>query len=215
AGFLRIRGGSHPLDSSAVHPETYHIVEQMAKDLGCELAELLREKELRKKIELKKYVTETVGLPTLTDIIAELDKPGRDPRKEFEAFKFEEGVSEIKHLREGMRLPGIVTNVTNFGAFVDIGVHQDGLVHISQLSDTFVDDPNRVVKAGQKVMVTVTEIDEKRKRIALSMKGEKPAAKEQTTQKPNIKAAPASSSKKKEKGNDWQDQLEALKNKFK
>jgi protein Tex len=215
AGFLRIRGGKHPLDSSAVHPETYHIVEQMAKDLGCELAELLRDKELRKKIELKKYVTETVGLPTLTDILAELDKPGRDPRKEFEAFKFEEGVSEIKHLREGMRLPGIVTNVTNFGAFVDIGVHQDGLVHISQLSDTFVDDPNRVVKAGQKVMVTVTEVDEKRKRIALSMKGEKPAAKEQPTQKPNIKAAPASPAKKKEKGNDWQDQLEALKNKFK
>jgi uncharacterized protein len=214
AGFLRIRGGKHPLDSSAVHPESYHIVEQMAKDLGCELTDLLADKELRKKIELKKYVTETVGLPTLTDIIAELDKPGRDPRKEFEVFKFEEGVSEIKHLREGMRLPGIVTNVTNFGAFVDIGVHQDGLVHISQLADAFVDDPNRVVKAGQKVMVTVVEVDEKRKRIALSMKGEKPVAKTPPS-KPQIKQTPPPAAKKKDKGNDWQDQLEALKNKFK
>ncbi|HEV7230043.1 MAG TPA: S1 RNA-binding domain-containing protein, partial [Bacteroidia bacterium] len=128
------------------------------------------DKELRKKIVLQKYVTEKVGLPTLNDIVKELDKPGRDPRKSFEAFVFEEGVNAIEDLREGMKVPGIITNVTNFGAFVDIGVHQDGLVHISQLSNGFVDDPNKVVKVQQKVMVTVTEVDVKRKRIALSMK---------------------------------------------
>ncbi len=172
AGFLRIRDGVHPLDKSAVHPESYHIVEKMATDLNCSIDDLIVNKDLRKKIDLQKYVTETVGLPTLKDIVNELEKPGRDPRKSFEVFSFDDNVHEISDLREGMRLPGIVTNVTNFGAFVDIGVHQDGLVHISQLSDTFVDDPNKVVKVGQKVWVNVTEVDAKRKRIALSMKGE-------------------------------------------
>lgn len=172
SGFLRIRDGLHPLDKSAVHPESYHIVEKMARDLDCSIDDLIRDKELRKKISLQQYVTDTVGLPTLKDIVSELEKPGRDPRKSFEVFSFDEHVHEISDLREGMRLPGIVTNVTNFGAFVDVGVHQDGLVHISQLSDTFVDDPNTIVKVGQKVWVHVTEVDVKRKRIALSMKGE-------------------------------------------
>jgi uncharacterized protein len=172
AGFLRIRTGIHPLDKSSVHPESYHIVEKMASDLNCSIDDLIEQKELRKKINLQNYITETIGLPTLKDILNELEKPGRDPRKSFEVFSFDENVHEIKDLREGMRLPGIVTNVTNFGAFVDVGVHQDGLVHISQLSDTFVDDPNKIVKVGQKVWVNVTEVDAKRKRIALSMKGE-------------------------------------------
>lgn len=172
SGFLRIRDGVHPLDKSAVHPESYHIVEKMAKDLNCGIDELMQDKELRKKIVLTNYVTETIGLPTLKDIVSELEKPGRDPRKSFEVFSFDENVHEISDLREGMRLPGIVTNVTNFGAFVDVGVHQDGLVHISQLSETFVDDPASIVKVGQKVWVHVTEVDAKRKRIALSMKGE-------------------------------------------
>ncbi|MDX2172157.1 MAG: Tex family protein [Bacteroidota bacterium] len=172
AGFLRIRAGVHPLDKSAVHPESYHIVEKMASDLNCSIDDLIEQKELRKKINLQNYINETIGLPTLKDILNELEKPGRDPRKGFEVFSFDENVHEIKDLREGMRLPGIVTNVTNFGAFVDVGVHQDGLVHISQLSDTFVDDPNKIVKVGQKVWVNVTEVDAKRKRIALSMKGE-------------------------------------------
>jgi len=172
AGFLRVRNGVHPLDKSSVHPESYHIVEKMASDLNCSIDELTEQKELRKKIKLTDYVTDTVGLPTLKDIMAELEKPGRDPRKSFEIFSFDENVHEIRDLREGMRLPGIVTNVTNFGAFVDIGVHQDGLVHISQLADEFVDDPNKIVKVGQQVWVNVTEVDEKRKRIALTMKGE-------------------------------------------
>lgn len=215
AGFLRVRNSTNPLDKSAVHPESYPIVEKMAKDVGATIEELIESKEKRKLIDAKKYVTESVGLPTLNDILKELEKPGRDPRKEFEVFKFQDGVNEIKDLREGMRLPGIVTNVTNFGAFVDIGVHQDGLVHISQLADTFVDDPNKIVKVAQKVMVTVTEVDAARKRIALSMKGEKPAAKN-TPKVPipkagNSKSAPAP---KKGKGSDWEDQLAALKNKF-
>jgi uncharacterized protein len=170
AGFLRIRDGINPLDKSSVHPESYFIVEQMTKDLECKVEDLMTDKELRKRIVLQKYVSEKAGLPTLNDILKELDKPGRDPRKSFEAFVFEEGVNAMEDLRVGMKIPGIVTNVTNFGAFVDIGVHQDGLVHISQLSNTFVDDPNKVVKVQQKVMVTITEVDAKRKRIALSMK---------------------------------------------
>lgn len=170
AAFLRIRHAKNPLDASAVHPERYDIVEKMAKDLNCKVADLLANESLRKQIQLQKYVTTEVGMPTLTDILAELAKPGRDPREQFEAFEFTEGVNEIKDLRIGMKLPGIVTNITNFGAFVDIGVHQDGLVHVSQLADKFVKDPNEIVKVAQKVMVTVTEIDEARKRIALSMK---------------------------------------------
>ena len=207
AGFLRVRNGNHPLDKSAVHPETYPIVERMAKDLACSIDDLIQEKELRSKIKPANYVSETVGLPTLKDILAELEKPGRDPRKSFEAFSFDEHVHEIKDLREGMRLPGIVTNVTNFGAFVDVGVHQDGLVHISQLADNFVDDPNKVVKVGQQVWVNVTEVDAKRKRIALSMKGEQQAVKP-AKQKVEVKDESYNP-------NDLNSALAALKNKFK
>ncbi|QBQ40557.1 RNA-binding transcriptional accessory protein [Sphingobacterium psychroaquaticum] len=174
AGFLRIRNAEHPLDGSAVHPERYSLVEQMAKDLNAKVTDLLTDDTLRKQIDLKKYVTEEVGLPTLNDILAELSKPGRDPREQFEEFSFTDGVNKISDLRIGMRLPGIVTNITNFGAFVDIGVHQDGLVHLSQLANRFVADPNEVVKVQQKVMVTVTEIDERRNRIGLTMKTEAP-----------------------------------------
>jgi uncharacterized protein len=170
AGFLRVRGGRHPLDSSAVHPERYALVEQMAADVGCKVDDLLTNEAARKKIDLKKYVSADVGLPTLQDILLELAKPGRDPRKQFELFSFQEGVEKPSDLQVGMKLPGIVTNVTAFGAFVDVGVHQDGLVHVSQLSDQFVRDASEVVKVGQKVHVTVMEVDLKRNRIALSMK---------------------------------------------
>ncbi|OHB53008.1 MAG: RNA-binding transcriptional accessory protein [Planctomycetes bacterium GWF2_42_9] len=170
AGFLRIRNAKNPLDSSAVHPESYEIVEKMAKDLNCSVADLINDSSLRDKIKLEKYVTETIGMPTLIDIKAELSKPGRDPRKQFELFSFADGIKEISDLEVGMELPGIVTNITAFGAFVDIGVHQDGLVHISELSDNFVKDPNEVVKVQQKVKVRVLEIDAPRKRISLSMK---------------------------------------------
>lgn len=172
AGFLRISDAKNPLDTSAVHPESYAIVEQMAKDLGCSVADLIKDEKLRKQIDLKKYVTDTVGLPTLNDIVQELAKPGRDPRAQFEVVEFAEGVNTIEDLKPGMKLNGIVTNVTKFGAFVDIGVHQDGLVHISQLSDSYVSDPSEVVKVQQKVEVTVMEVDVERKRIGLSMKGE-------------------------------------------
>jgi uncharacterized protein len=170
AGFLRIRDGEHPLDASAVHPESYELVDAMARDLKCSVTDLLRDNALRQKIQLQKYVTESVGLPTLTDILGELAKPGRDPRQKFELFSFQAGVEKMEDLTPGMKLPGIVTNVTAFGAFVDIGVHQDGLVHVSQLADRFIKDPSEVVKVSQKVTVTVTEVDLPRKRIALSMK---------------------------------------------
>ncbi len=170
AGFLRIRDAGNPLDASAVHPERYPLVEKMAADLGVTVADLMRDAKLRAAIKLEAYVTADVGLPTLNDIMAELAKPGRDPRSKFEAFSFAEGVNKPEDLKPGMKLPGIVTNVTAFGAFVDIGVHQDGLVHVSQLADTFVKDPSAIVKPGQKVMVTVTEIDLARQRIALSMR---------------------------------------------
>jgi uncharacterized protein len=170
AGFLRVRGGAHPLDSSAVHPERYPLVEKMAADAGCKVEELLGNEAARKKIDLTKYVDDQVGLPTLKDIVAELAKPGRDPRKQFEMFSFVEGVEKPSDLQIGMKLPGIVTNVTAFGAFVDVGVHQDGLVHVSQLADHFIRDASEVVKVGQKVQVTVVEVDLKRNRIALSMK---------------------------------------------
>lgn len=174
AGFLRIRNGENPLDASAVHPESYPIVDEMAKDLGCDVAELLKKDELRQRIALDRYITEKVGLPTLKDIMEELAKPGRDPREKYEAFSFAEGIEKMEDLKPGMKLPGIVTNVTAFGAFVDIGVHQDGLVHISQLSDSFVKDPADVVKVQQRVMVKVVEVDLQRKRIALTMKSEMP-----------------------------------------
>jgi len=170
AGFLRIADAEHPLDRSAVHPESYAIVEQMAADLGCTVADLMEREDLRKKIDLKKYVTDSVGMPTLTDIMAELAKPGRDPRPEFESFSFDDSVNAIEDVKSGMSLPGIVTNVTAFGAFVDIGVHQDGLVHISELADRFIKDPAEVVKVHQKVRVTVLEVDLDRKRISLSMR---------------------------------------------
>jgi uncharacterized protein len=169
AGFLRIQGAKNPLDESAVHPERYELIKVMAKDAGCSVAELIKFSENRKKIKLQQYVSEEVGLPTLHDIMQELEKPGRDPREKFEVFNFAEDVHEISDLKIGMKLPGIVTNVTKFGAFVDIGVHQDGLVHISQLSNKFISDPNEVVSVQQKVEVTVTEVDIDRKRIALSM----------------------------------------------
>lgn len=208
AGFLRIRGAEHPLDSSAVHPERYALVEQMAKDLNCKVIDLMKEEELRKKIKLQSYVSETVGLPTLNDIIKELAKPGLDPREKFEEFSFTEGVNSIGDLKAGMKLPGIITNITAFGAFVDIGVHQDGLVHLSQLANRFVKDPNEVVKVSQKVTVTVTEVDVQRKRIALSMKTE------QAEQKPAKKPEFSKQVKKSVPENDLQSKLAALKNKF-
>jgi uncharacterized protein len=170
-GFLRIRGGGNPLDASAVHPESYAVVEAMARDLGCTVEDLMRKEELRRQIKKEKYITDKIGLPTLNDILNELARPGRDPRETYEAFSFAEGVNTLEDLKPGMRLPGVVTNVTAFGAFVDVGVHQDGLVHVSQLADRFVKDPGEVVKVQQKVMVTVLEVDYPRNRISLSMKG--------------------------------------------
>ena len=170
AGFLRIQDAKNPLDCSAVHPEQYAIVEQMARDAGCTVVDLMQQESARKQIDVRRYVSDSVGLPTLTDIMAELAKPGRDPRADFALFAFAEGVNSVEDLQPGMKLPGIVTNVTKFGAFVDIGVHQDGLVHISQLADRFVKDPAQVVKVRQQVMVRVLEIDIPRKRIALSLK---------------------------------------------
>ncbi|WP_341524674.1 Tex family protein [Nostoc sp. UHCC 0302] len=170
AGFLRIRGGENPLDNTAVHPESYSVVEAIASDLNVPLNQVTQIAEKLKKTNLKKYVTDTIGEPTLRDILSELEKPGRDPRAEFKYATFKEGIKEISHLQVGMELEGIVTNVANFGAFVDIGVHQDGLVHISQLADRFIDDPNKVVKVGQVVKVRVLEVQEKLKRISLSMK---------------------------------------------
>ena len=170
AGFLRISGAKNPLDNSAVHPERYALVEQMAKDQGCKVADLIADKDLRARVDIKRYVSAEVGLPTLTDIMKELEKPGRDPRTAIEDFEFESRVASIDDLVEGMELPGIVTNITNFGAFVDIGVHQDGLVHISQLADKYVSHPTDVVKLHQHVRVRVTEVDRRRGRISLSMK---------------------------------------------
>jgi protein Tex len=204
AGFLRIKDGDNPLDASAVHPESYAVVQTMAQDLGCSVMDLMVDEGLRKKIDLNRYVSDTIGLPTLTDIMAELAKPGRDPREPFEQFAFDEHVSTIQDLTQGMRLPGIVTNVTNFGAFVDIGVHQDGLVHISELSDRFVKTPSDVVSVQQKVKVVVLEVDLDRKRIALSMRsqpGKKPEAK--TSRHPQRRPAarkPANRSKPKPAG---------------
>jgi uncharacterized protein len=203
AGFLRIRHGEHPLDASAVHPESYPVVEQMAKDLGCRIEDLLRDASLRKQIQIERYVNDKIGLPTLQDIMNELAKPGRDPRQEFEVFQFDERVHSIEDLQPGMRLPGIVTNVTKFGAFVDIGVHQDGLVHISQLSHEYVSDPAQVVKVHQKVMVTVLEVDLNRRRIALSMKTDAPPPKKQDKRK-----------ERKQEAEDMAAKLAALRAKF-
>jgi len=212
AGFLRIRGAVNPLDESAVHPESYAIVNRMAKDLKCSVTDLIQKEELRKQIDLKKYITDQIGLPTLKDILSELAKPGRDPREQFEAFSFMEGVNNMEDLRAGMKLPGIVTNVTNFGAFVDIGVHQDGLVHISHLSDTFVSNPADIVSVQQRVEVTVLEVDASRKRISLSMKGEaKPQVKR--SEKPKSQPQPKAKVQKESEG-DLASKLAALRGKF-
>ena len=230
AGFLRIREAENPLDASAVHPESYPIVQQMATDLGCSVKELMSSNEIRKQLDLKKYVTEKVGLPTLTDILHEFEKPGRDPRQTFEVFSFTEGVNTIGDLKIGMSLPGIVTNVTNFGAFVDIGVHQDGLVHISHISDRFIKDPKEVVAVQQKVKVTIVEVDTARKRIGLSMKSDPfadqpaPAPKQKTGPKENnapkkdfrnIRPNDRAKEKPKEKEISMEEKLAMLVNKFK
>ncbi|PIB35928.1 RNA-binding transcriptional accessory protein [Reichenbachiella sp. 5M10] len=207
AGFLRIRNGVNVLDRSAVHPERYPLVERMAADLNSSVESLVSDAGLRAKINPKNYVTEEVGLPTLEDIMKELDKPGRDPREEYEVFAFQEGVNEISDLKIGMKLPGIVTNITKFGAFVDVGVHQDGLVHVSHLSDNFVSDPSKVIKLQQQVMVTVTEINAAQKRISLSLKsdpfGKAPAKRNERKQ-----------SKAVEPEGDLQAKLAMLKGKF-
>ena len=171
AGFLRVPESDNPLDNSAVHPERYELVQRMAADCGCSFADLMESKELRDKIDIKRYVSPEVGLPTLVDIMQELEKPGRDPRAEAQVVEFDDSVTDIKDLRKDMELNGVVSNITKFGAFVDIGVHQDGLVHISQLSDHRVSDPMRVVHIGQHVRVRVIDVDLDRKRISLSMKG--------------------------------------------
>ena len=170
AGFLRIRNAENPLDASAVHPESYHIVFAMAGDLECTVANLVQSPENRIKIDINRYVTEQIGAPTLNDILSELSRPGRDPRQEFRRFTFAEGIEKISDLNPGLKIPGIVTNVTAFGAFVDVGVHQDGLVHISELSDRFVKNPSDVVRVQQKIEVTVIDVDIERNRISLSMK---------------------------------------------
>ena len=202
AGFLRIQNAENPLDTSAVHPESYCIVEKMANDQNCSVRDLMQNSELRNKIVLDDYITDTVGLPTLTDIMKELAKPGRDPRKQFEIFAFADGVEKVQDLTPGMKLPGIVTNITAFGAFVDIGVHQDGLVHISELSNSFVKDPADVVKVQQKIQVTVMEVDLDKKRIKLSMKQPQqktePKQKQPAPQKKEAVKRPQKSRKKAE-----------------
>ncbi len=213
AGFLRIRDADDPLDNSAVHPESYHIVQEMAGNLGCSVNDLIKKPELRKQVKPQDYISETTGAFTINDILQELEKPGRDPRAPIEVFQFDDTVKSIEDLKPGMQLPGIVTNITQFGAFVDIGVKQDGLVHVSQLSNNYVSDPAAVVKLQQRVKVTVVEVDVARKRIGLSMKdnaktgGEKTGAKQSATPRPKV-AAPA-------KEESFEDKLKALKNKFK
>ncbi len=225
AGFLRIHEAENPLDASAVHPESYAIVNQMANDLKCSIKDLMTSAELRRQLDLSRYVSEKTGLPTLTDIVTELEKPGRDPRKVFEVFTFTEGVNTIEDLKIGMKLPGIVTNVTNFGAFVDVGVHQDGLVHISHLGDKFIKDPKEAVSVQQKVMVTVVEVDVARKRIGLSMKSNPfadavPVTKNQgashpgKSKKPN-KPGGNKPNKPKQKELTMEEKLALLKEKFK
>ncbi|MDP4253159.1 MAG: Tex family protein [Bacteroidota bacterium] len=218
AGFLRIPQAVNPLDNSAVHPETYPVVEAMAKDLRCTVADMIREPDLRKKVSVKNYLSDTVGEFTIRDILKELDKPGRDPRAPIEEFRFDESIRSIEDLKPGMIVPGIVTNVTNFGAFVDIGVKQDGLVHISQLSNTYISDPNQVVKLQQRVTVTITEVDVARKRIGLTMKT---AEKRQATRQAPHSAprqspqAPRQAPEQQDSARAFQQKLSELKKKFK
>jgi uncharacterized protein len=171
AGFLRIPEAKNPLDNSGVHPESYKIVKQIAKDLKCEISDLVRNEELVSKIDFQKYTTPEIGMPTLNDIKNELLKPGRDPRKPIKIFEFAEGIRSINDLREGMELPGIVNNITNFGAFVDLGIKESGLIHVSEMADRFISDPNEIVKLQQHIKVRIKEIDVTRKRIQLSLKG--------------------------------------------
>jgi uncharacterized protein len=191
AGFLRISSAEHPLDGSGVHPERYTLVERMAKDLGVKLSELIGRAELVDKIDVKRYQGDDVGTYTLGDILAELKKPGRDPRQSFEPPQFREDVRTLEDLKVGMQLEGVVTNVTAFGAFVDVGVHQDGLVHVSQLSDRFVKNPAEVVKVGDRLKVHVLEVDLQRRRIGLSARQQRPAGAPAPAAKPNAPAGPA------------------------
>ncbi|HLW21096.1 MAG TPA: Tex family protein [Cyclobacteriaceae bacterium] len=213
AGFLRIRNAANPLDASAVHPESYAVVNKMAADMGVKLDELIGSPELRAKVNVKQYVTESIGLPTLQDILEELSKPGRDPRESFEVFNFQEGVNSMNDLKVGMKLPGVITNITNFGAFVDVGVHQDGLVHLSHIADRYISDPNEVVSVNQKVEVTVMEVDLPRKRIGLSMKkdpfAERGRSREDKGSKPRRRQE-----KEQEAEGDLAAKLALLKNKF-
>ncbi|MEO8413254.1 MAG: Tex family protein [Ginsengibacter sp.] len=210
AGFLRVNNTKNPLDNSAVHPESYHVVEAMAAKVNSTVPELIQNGAIRKEIKARDFVTETIGLFTIEDILKELEKPGRDPRSAIEEFRFAEGVSTMEDLKPGMKIPGIITNITNFGAFVDVGVKQDGLVHISQLSNRFITDPNEAVKLGQKVMVIVTEVDIPRKRIALSMKDSSPVVK---SSKPAVQQQKFVS-KKPDPMDDFQAKLAALKKNF-
>jgi uncharacterized protein len=224
AGFLRIPHAENPLDNSSVHPERYEVVKQMANDVQASLEELIKKAELRKQINKKKYISEAVGEFTIEDILKELEKPGRDPRTTIEEFRFDDTIKSIADVKVGMTVPGIVTNITNFGAFVDIGVKQDGLVHVSQLSNKFISDPNEVVKLNQKVTVTVTEVDIARKRIGLTMKdsqaspgdnqfsnGNRQNSETDRKQNPAIKKE----NKKQEPLNSFQNKLMELKKKFK
>jgi len=210
---LRIPEASNPLDNSAVHPESYKVVEAMATKLNCSVHDLIQKPEIRKEIKVREFVTETIGQYTIEDILKELEKPGRDPRSPIEEFRFAEGVSTMDDLKPGMKIPGIITNITNFGAFVDVGVKQDGLVHISHLSNRYISDPNEAVKLNQKVMVTVLEVDASRKRIALSMKdgGEKPEVRTQRSDTRSSKPV----NKKPEPLNPFQAKLMELKKNFK
>jgi uncharacterized protein len=210
AGFLRIRNAENPLDASAVHPESYAVIHKMAIDMGEKVDDLIKSQELRSRINVKQYVTETIGLPTLQDIMEELAKPGRDPRESFEVFNFQEGVNAMNDLKVGMKLPGIISNITNFGAFVDVGVHQDGLVHLSHLADRYISDPNEVVTVNQKVEVTVMEVDINRKRISLSMKADPFAARG----KGNQRAKPDRRRQEKDVEGDMAAKLALLKGKF-
>ncbi len=213
AGFLRIPNAENPLDNSAVHPESYHVVESMAAKAGSTVPELIKNADLRKQLKVKDFITETIGQFTIEDILKELEKPGRDPRSPIEEFRFAEGISTMEDLMPGMKLPGIVTNITNFGAFVNIGVKQDGLVHISHLANRYISDPNEAVKLGQKVMATVLEVDIARKRIALSLK-EAGDRQEVRSQRPETKGQ-KSFNKKPEPMNAFQAKLMELKKNFK